>query len=1253
MAKDTMYIYASYKKIDGDKKNQIDEDLTYSSEEDAIKHFVNRLSNIDDKLKEKFDNGEDIKIYLHQLNKNNEPYYYKTVEVEKDNDSESGYDIDDEEEVELPDDFVPYGDNDDSKEDTSDEKEGSKETEQETSSEEKPENNEKQEPEDTDGKKDKKTDKEENKDQQSDTSDDVQDLKESVMALSDEFFYHPEFTESIAKRASYIMQEFGLNDKETMNESLSYMAEGVDQLLNKLEESAGSNIETRLALCAINQYFTEKTLKAKDRNALDTDEFGIPSLRKYPIPDKAHVTAAVQRFNYVDKAHEKELAANLIKALKKYDMLNEIQVSDKNRFKKYLDSAYKEFKESYDVHPFPTELTTEFSVGAMLPMMGSTEGWGTKLANTPIEDVVAANNVDMEKYATLYDTSELENDAINYRKKLYTGTSFDDGLITRESVLYEGVIPHRNIIFDKEVETFVKAIKDYISNPKNDFLEDILKKSLNFKKNIYTIRLKEQDGKDSNKIINKIKSSGFREVDDQGVKAIFEKEVKGLLVTMVYDTVGDKIRITYEPYDKDKELKESVNDVFNEAGLIDSLRERRLKKLRESITRSSVKRKELQYDNLKSHILDHRMNEELDIDFTAIDNAIKKLEKEVDQLRIKRPELLSVKIADVMSLDEIANFNSITDFKNYVFKNTNPWKKTLTIGELLNERKRMCWWMKTDAKNEIDRLLLEMYRIDPNPYASQLKKVDALYDRYLFIKEICARIEADILSDDEIISTFKFISNKMKNRPIQEIQDVYMKGLAFKESTINNTTNEATKDDIDEDIRSLVDKLNQKGYKTKYSCSGHTKARIKEDGLRNGIYNGKLYTTARIVFDDDYKLSPPKGWKVKTFDGKIGIYPIAPNYEYKDGVPDDAFEKWKNDYMAELKLWVNDLPDKPGPTEESVDSILDEFYDTLFEDAYLIEKKTREEYAVRRFKEKHKYDDKEKTITDKDGKKYKIDMDYKNTTMDTKSDLEDRKSRVRRTTSAEVETEDPTIFIDKNFFKLKNDKRRESILQHEIAHTKLHNKFGNAKNVEKDLKTSKFINKKLDGLRDMMRNDLLSQGYDPKVVEDYIKNDRSFNYYLNDIDRAYAKGGLNENQVRAKLRSEAMKKLKKYDKGTNTHQNTDEFEADRYAANKTSEKDLKKAIREDYKHTKKEYKPKNYAKREMKTDIKIRKYDGERIPNYKDMSKEDKVKYARNIQKNREADKKEQNKIAAKDYNQRQKALKDKSLTQKEKDNYR
>ena len=54
--------------------------------------------------------------------------------------------------------------------------------------------------------------------------------------------------------------------------------------------------------------------------ALTADErtdFGIPSLKKYPMPDPDHVKAAIRMFNHVDEEHEKELANNIIKYIKK------------------------------------------------------------------------------------------------------------------------------------------------------------------------------------------------------------------------------------------------------------------------------------------------------------------------------------------------------------------------------------------------------------------------------------------------------------------------------------------------------------------------------------------------------------------------------------------------------------------------------------------------------------------------------------------------------------------------------------------------------------------------------------------------------------------------------------------------------------------------------------------------------------------------------------------------------------------------
>lgn len=68
------------------------------------------------------------------------------------------------------------------------------------------------------------------------------------------------------------------------------------------------------------------------------EDFGIPKLKKYPMPDKDHVRSAIRFFNYVDPKHEQELAEAIIEKAEEYgfDLENDISVGDENKFKKYL-----------------------------------------------------------------------------------------------------------------------------------------------------------------------------------------------------------------------------------------------------------------------------------------------------------------------------------------------------------------------------------------------------------------------------------------------------------------------------------------------------------------------------------------------------------------------------------------------------------------------------------------------------------------------------------------------------------------------------------------------------------------------------------------------------------------------------------------------------------------------------------------------------------------------------------------------------
>ena len=79
----------------------------------------------------------------------------------------------------------------------------------------------------------------------------------------------------------------------------------------------------------------ESKLTAKQRREIPLEDYGIPSLCKYPMPDKSHVESAIRMFNHVDDAHEKELAGNVIKKMRKYGISFDT-VGPDNRLKNYL-----------------------------------------------------------------------------------------------------------------------------------------------------------------------------------------------------------------------------------------------------------------------------------------------------------------------------------------------------------------------------------------------------------------------------------------------------------------------------------------------------------------------------------------------------------------------------------------------------------------------------------------------------------------------------------------------------------------------------------------------------------------------------------------------------------------------------------------------------------------------------------------------------------------------------------------------------
>ena len=519
--------------------------------------------------------------------------------------------------------------------------------------------------------------------------------------------------ESVANEAAALIESFEDIIYPGMNYGLMY-----DICENTCKYLAEEKCVSPKSLYAFHDYVVEKVLKAKDRNNLDDSDFGIPEERKYPIHDEAHVRAAIQRFNYVDKKNEKLLANNIIKALKKFNMLDSIKVSEDNRFSKYLGKEFKEFVESYDVNPIP--VIREFNVGTMLPNVGTTlPVWGSDFSNSDIHAVVADTDSEIiNKYAFLYDTKDAVKDA--------------------------------------------KEVTDYlISN---------------------------------------------------GVDDIDRKE--------------NSQQVTYEDFSEIREL--------NPADI------------------NEYPKKQIWFDDVVSHFVDD-MKIFFPLDF------------------------------DSTKLPDCCNFMK-DGYQFNLDKDKTIGKHDLICRVLENKG----WEYNTDGCT------------------------------------ICARKSVPSVGKCAVAIIEPTIGYAMINT-IQNPTDM---------DVVTESVDEHKHAKIDPDIQKVITKLNKMGYTTIASCSGHPNTRVKNDQYRDGILNGKLYTTARIVFDKDYNIGAPKGWETKDFDNGFGIYPKPDNYTFSKGKPDDAFIKWKVQYMEDLNNWVDKLSSKETDEEEakteSVSDIFEEFTNNLF-----------------------------------------------------------------------------------------------------------------------------------------------------------------------------------------------------------------------------------------------------------------------------------------------------------------------------------
>lgn len=208
---------------------------------------------------------------------------------------------------------------------------------------------------------------------------------------------------------------------------------------------------------------------------------------------------------------------------------------------------------------------------------------------------------------------------------------------------------------------------------------------------------------------------------------------------------------------------------------------------------------------------------------------------------------------------------------------------------------------------------------------------------------------------------------------------------------------------------------------------------------------------------------------------------------------------------------------------------------------FVYEKKSKEEYARDKFNKRYDF------VPDKDaisknkgtikvgGKRYKFGVNNKENSSGVTPNL------------------DSFVNLNKNTFKLKNSKRQDFILHHEIGHDKMH-----SPNMDPKFKTDETMNRVF---REILIK--LSQKYPDKINDEWVKNRNNITKLTNDFKSVYG-----DKTVDNINRDEMYKYIKnKYinNKSKNQHLTPDEIEADRYSANKVGTKNAQKSLRESEK----------------------------------------------------------------------------------------
>lgn len=219
-----------------------------------------------------------------------------------------------------------------------------------------------------------------------------------------------------------------------------------------------------------------------------------------------------------------------------------------------------------------------------------------------------------------------------------------------------------------------------------------------------------------------------------------------------------------------------------------------------------------------------------------------------------------------------------------------------------------------------------------------------------------------------------------------------------------------------------------------------------------------------------------------------------------------------------------------------------------------------------KFMEKFHYDPKKKTI-EVNGRKFKVDLDTDKKTVEIKT-LTGKTVTKLRYTAAYTDMRDPLIVFDSMFFRIRGEKSREAVLQHEIGHTRMHGLNPIGKHRDRAFAYKGTI------------EDKAQYRQDPEKLTDDDREKLCKKLLRKPVVRLWLISGSKE--VPKEVRDEIRETLNQYSLGG--HSCPMELEADRYAANQTSERAMISALKQlgaiefkDYEKDTKEYVKKRLA----------------------------------------------------------------------------